>query len=85
MINVTGAIFSLEETQQKVCKNSKMLQIGKVVLKIAPTVYHNIFWQQFVKNLRRKGVPNNKCLCTRRILKTTETTEITAYGNVTII
>ena len=34
MANVKETIFNLQETEQKVCENSKMLQITKVVFKI---------------------------------------------------
>ena len=55
MANVKEAIFNLQETEQKVCENSKMLQITKVVFKL--------FRQHCVKNLRGKWLSNNKPPC----------------------
>ena len=52
MANAKETIFNLQETEQKVCENSKMLQITKVVFKL--------FRQHCVKNLRGKWLSNNK-------------------------
>ena len=55
MANAKETIFNLQETEQKVCENSKMLQITKVVFKL--------FRQHCVKNLRGKWLSNNKPPC----------------------
>ena len=55
MANVKETIFNLQETEQKVCENSKMLQITEVVFKI--------FLQHCVKKLRGKWLSNNKPPC----------------------
>ena len=55
MANVKETIFNLHETEQKVCENSKMLQITKVVFKI--------FRQHCVNKLRDKWLSNNKPPC----------------------
>ena len=52
MANAKETIFNLQETEQKVCENSKMLQITKVVFKL--------FRQHCVKNLQGKWLSNNK-------------------------
>ena len=86
MINVKRTIFNLEETEQKVCKIGKMLQLQKAVFKDSNNcIPIKIFDKNVSKNSKTKGyqITNVRASIfqTQRILKATETTEITEDDN----
>ena len=86
IINVKGRILNLEETEQKVCKNGKTLQIRKAEFKDSidciPVTY---FDNNMSKIFKAKGYKITHVYVSlfqaQRILKTTETTEITEDDN----
>ena len=86
MINVKGAIFNLEETEQNVCKNGKMLQPRKAVFKGSTNCIPITFFDKNVSNISEAKGYQITTVCvslfqTQRIVKITETTEITEDDN----
>ena len=86
MINVEGTIFNPEETKQNICKIGKMLQLRKAVFKDSINCIPVTFFDKNVsKHSETKGyqITNVRVSIfqTQRILKTTETTEITEDDN----
>ena len=86
MINVKGTIFNLEEAEQNVCKNGKMLQLRKEVFKDSTDCIPITFFDKNVSKIsEEKGYQITNIRASlfqaQRILKTTETTEITEDDN----
>ena len=86
MIDVKGAIFNLGETKQKVCKNSKVLQIRKTVARDSTDCVPITFLDKNVSTISKaKGYQIANVgvspFQAQRILKTTETTEIIEDDN----
>ena len=86
MINVKGTKFNLEETEQKVCKYGKILQLRKAVFKDSTDCIPITFFDKNVSNISEaKGYQIiNVCVSlfqAQRLLQTTDTTEIIKYDN----
>ena len=85
-MNVNGTIFNLEETKQKICKNSKMLQLQKAMFKDSTDCIPVTFFDENVSKIfETKGYQITNVRVSlfqvQRILKPTETTEITEDDN----
>ena len=86
MLNEKGTIFNLEETKQNVCKNGNMLQLRKAVFKDSTDRIPITFFDKNMSKISEaKGYQITNVRVSlfqaQRMLKTTETTEITEDDN----
>ena len=86
IINVKGTKFNLEETNQKVCKNGKILQLRKAMFKDSTDCIPIIFFDKNVSNISEAKSYQiiNVCVSlfqAQRVLKTIDTTEIIKDDN----